>query len=81
MNEKQIEIAIRKLRLLWVQNKTQIGRKRIEQIAATLKRGFRTPLIPLTYCNTDTVKQGNILFDIQGKPYGMTYADWLAIKA
>ena len=64
MNEKQIELALNKLRKLWVQNKTQVGKKRIEQIAATLKRGFKTPLTPLTYCNTESVKQSNIVPEI-----------------
>jgi hypothetical protein len=89
MNEKQIETAIRKLRKLWHQNKTQIGKQRISDVGKMLSNRLlqcnTASVIPLTWntksvdqldqCNTDAV------FNIQGKPYGMTYAEWLIVKS
>jgi hypothetical protein len=61
MNEKQIEIALAKLRKLWHQNKTQIGKQRIEFIAKQMNKQLNKQLtgslIPLQHGNTESVKQ------------------------
>jgi len=51
MNEKQIEIALAKLRKVWKQTKTKVGKDRILFIAKTLKQGISGALIPLTMKN------------------------------
>ncbi len=55
MNEKQIEIALAKLRTLYKQTKTKKGREAIYFAARALKQGISGALIPLSYGNSDRV--------------------------
>ena len=59
MNEKQIEIALAKLRKAWIQTKTQIGKQRIEFAAKILKQGLSGSLIPLTYAESNDGSRWN----------------------
>lgn len=62
MNEKQIEIALAKLRKLYKSTKTIKGREAIAFTAKTLKQGISGALIPLSYnqpnecCNDSVIK-------------------------
>lgn len=55
MNEKQIEIALAKLRKLYKQTKTIKGREAICFAAKALKQGITGSLIPLSFNESDKV--------------------------